>query len=96
MYGPETLEVALVLADMAAAYRGEEDLPEAEKAARRSLSIVEQKLGPEDANTALALDQLAEIYFDAHRYAEQAGCCAGRSPLANRHWGRTIRTWRPF
>ena len=31
---------------------------------------MEQRLGPEDANTALALDQLGEIYFEGHQYAE--------------------------
>ncbi|HVP46040.1 MAG TPA: tetratricopeptide repeat protein [Bryobacteraceae bacterium] len=70
VYGTDNLEVALVLKDLAEAYRREGDLAQAEKASRRSLEIIEKKLGTEDANAALGRDQLGEIYFEAHRYQD--------------------------
>jgi tetratricopeptide (TPR) repeat protein len=69
-YGPDSLEVALVEMDLTVAYRGEGYLVKAEKAADRSVRILQQRLGADDANVALALGQLGEIYFDLHRYTD--------------------------
>jgi tetratricopeptide (TPR) repeat protein len=67
-YGPDSLEAALVLKSLTLASRGEGYLRKADKTAQRTVTILQQILGAEDANVALALDQLGEIQFDQHRY----------------------------
>jgi tetratricopeptide (TPR) repeat protein len=57
-----------VLKNLTLASRGEGYLRKAEKTAQRTVTILQQILGAEDANVALALDQLGEIQFDRHRY----------------------------
>ena len=65
---PASLEAALLLRDLSRAERGEGYLEKALDARRRELAILKTRLGEQDANIALALDGVGEIYFEQHRF----------------------------
>ena len=69
-YGASSLETALLLRDLAKAYRGEGALVKAEFVERREIEILRSQLGEDDANMALAQDALAEILMDQGRFTE--------------------------
>src|ERR1700751_5282331 len=65
---PSSLGAALLLRDLSRAYRGEGLLEKAAAARRQELEIVKMRLGEKDANVALALDGIGEIYFEQGRF----------------------------
>jgi tetratricopeptide (TPR) repeat protein len=69
-FGASSLETALLLRDLAKAYRGERALMKAESIERREIEILRTRLGEDDANMALAQDALAEILMDQGRFTE--------------------------
>ncbi|HLX42988.1 MAG TPA: tetratricopeptide repeat protein [Bryobacteraceae bacterium] len=71
-FGKSSLETALLLRDLAKAYRGERALMKAESVERREIEILRTRLGEDDANMALAQDVLAEILIDQGRFTEAA------------------------
>jgi tetratricopeptide (TPR) repeat protein len=69
-FGASSLETALMLRDLARAYRESGLLKKAESAERREIDILRDRFGEEDANVALALDALGEILIDQRRFVE--------------------------
>jgi len=65
---PGSLETALLLRDLSRAYRGEGLLNKALAARRQEVEILKIRLGEDDANIALALDGIGEIYFEQRRF----------------------------
>jgi tetratricopeptide (TPR) repeat protein len=51
-------------------YRSQERYAEAESLYKRSLSIIEQQLGPEHPDVATSLNNLANLYYVQGRYSE--------------------------
>jgi tetratricopeptide (TPR) repeat protein len=67
---PGTLEAALMLRDLARAYRGEGQFNRAVAAQRQQIEILRTRLGEEDGNVAIELDRLGEMYFEQKRFTE--------------------------
>lgn len=65
---PSSLEAGLLLRDLSRAYRSEGYLEKALAARRQEIAIVRSRLGEENANVALALDGIGEIYFEMNRF----------------------------
>jgi len=65
---PSSLGAALLLRDLSHAWRGEGYLEKALAARQQELAILQLRLGEHDANIALALDGIGEIYFEQHRF----------------------------
>ena len=62
MLGPDHPDTALSLNNLAALYRAQGKLTEAEPLYRRALEICERVLGPDHPDTALSLNNLAALY----------------------------------
>jgi len=67
---PGSLEAALLLRDLARAYRGEGQFHRAVAAQRQQIDILRTLLGEEDGNIAIELDRLGEMYFEQGRFTE--------------------------
>ena len=65
---PSSLQAALLLRDLSHAWRAEGYLEKALAARQQELAILQLRLGEHDANIALALDGIGEIYFEQHRF----------------------------
>jgi hypothetical protein len=59
---------------------------------QRSLAIREKALGPDHPDTALSLNNLAELYRNQGRYEEAGRYISGRLGFVRRRWGQAIRT----
>jgi tetratricopeptide (TPR) repeat protein len=70
--GPDHLDVAESLNNLAALYRRSTDFARAEALYQRSLAIREKALGPEHPDVALVLNNLASLYQDRGNYAPAA------------------------
>jgi tetratricopeptide (TPR) repeat protein len=68
--GPEDLDTAISLNNLAGLYQQMGDYAKAEPLYQRSLKIYEKVLGPEDLDTAISLDNLAGLYQQMGDYAK--------------------------
>jgi len=68
--GPEHLDVALTLNNLAGLYQTLGDYAKAEATYKRSLAIREKVLGPEHLYVAPTLNNLAGLYYDLGDYAK--------------------------
>lgn len=90
-YGASSLEAALMLRDLAKAWRGAGYLVKAEAAERREIEILRERVGEDDANLALAIDMLGEILFDQGHFTE-----AGRAFKQALHIAeKMLDPWNP-
>jgi CHAT domain-containing protein/Tfp pilus assembly protein PilF len=62
VYGPQHIEVAQLLENLATFYRAKGDYAKAEPLIERQLAIYEKLRGPQHADVARALNNLAELY----------------------------------
>src|ERR1700751_2088910 len=62
--GPDDLNVAFLLDDLAGLYEAQGPYPDPEPLYRRSLSIREKVLGPDHPDAAVGLNNLANLYLD--------------------------------
>jgi len=69
-FGPDHIQVAQTLDNLAQLYRGQGRYQEAEPLYLRALAIKERTLGPEHPETSTTLNNLAQLYRGQGRYQE--------------------------
>ena len=79
-YGPDHINVAGALSNLAILYQAQGRLADAGPLYRRSLAIAERVLGPDNPELATALNNLATLDDDQGRYAD-AETLYRRSPV---------------
>ncbi|MGH9842915.1 MAG: tetratricopeptide repeat protein [Blastocatellia bacterium] len=70
MLGPEHIDVATSLNNLAELYRGKGDFAKAGPLYQRALAIREKAFGPDHPNVAVSLSNLAELYRNKNDFAK--------------------------
>lgn len=68
-FGPDHLNVALSLNNLALMYKTKKQFADAEPLYKRSLMIRENAMGPDHSSVAESLNNLAELYSDQGKFA---------------------------